>query len=135
MNKHRILIMDDETILRNALGRALKEFGYETVLTCEGNMALEEYAKALEEGRKFDVVILDLTVPGGMGGKETMGKLLEKDPEVKAIVSSGYANDSLLADFQEAGFSGVVTKPYKIMELENTITKVIDSNKTPDKRP
>lgn len=122
VTRGRVLVMDDETILRNALGRALKECGYEVALASEGAEAVTKYIEAKDAGRCFDAVVLDLTVPGGMGGKEAVIKLREIDPMVKAIVSSGYANDSMISDFREFGFSGVVTKPYKIGDLEKMLS-------------
>jgi DNA-binding NarL/FixJ family response regulator len=76
-------------------------------------------------GQPFDVVIMDLTIPGGMGGKEAIKKLLEIDPKVKAIVSSGYSTDPVMADFRSYGFSGVAVKPYNIEELSEILDKVI----------
>jgi DNA-binding NarL/FixJ family response regulator len=73
------------------------------------------------EGRPFDLVILDLTVPGGMGGKETIKKLLEVDPGVRAIVSSGYSKDMTLAEYRKFGFSGVIAKPYRVSEFSKAV--------------
>ncbi|HXC62220.1 MAG TPA: response regulator, partial [Nitrospiria bacterium] len=97
------------------------------VVCCEeGRGAIRRYQEARASGRPFDVVILDLTVPGEMGGKETMEKLREIDPKVKAIVSSGYSNDPVLADFQEYGFSGRIAKPYTMENLGKTIKKCLE---------
>ena len=82
----------------------------------------------MQRQRPFDAVIMDLTVPGGMGGKETMKKLLEIDNEVKGIVSSGYCNDPILSNYREYGFSGVVEKPYNVEEQINTVQKIISQN-------
>ena len=84
-----ILVMDDQEIIRNLLNEVLKEIGYDVVLTKDGAAAIERYIESMKSGKKFDAVILDLTVPGGMGGEETIKKLFQIDPEVKAIVSSG----------------------------------------------
>ena len=123
--KGRVLVMDDEEMVREVLRRALSLAGYEVELTSDGAEAVELYQKARESGRAFDAVILDLTVPGGMGGKEAIKKLLEIDPEVKAIVSSGYATDPIMADFKKYGFSAVVTKPYSVGELERTLHRML----------
>ena len=123
--KGRVLVMDDEEMVREVLSRALSLAGYEVELTGNGAEAVELYQKARESGRAFDAVILDLTVPGGMGGKEAIKKLLEIDPEVKAIVSSGYATDPIMADFKKYGFSAVVTKPYSVGELERTLHRML----------
>jgi DNA-binding NarL/FixJ family response regulator len=82
----------------------------------------------MNSGNPFDVVILDLTVPGGMGGRETIQRLIEIDPGVKAIVSSGYANDPIMADYLSYGFSGVASKPYTIKEISEILNKMIDGN-------
>ncbi|MDI6794043.1 MAG: PAS domain S-box protein [bacterium] len=117
----KILLMDDETDVRETTGGLLKYIGYEVEFTGDGAEAIELYKKAKESGRPFEAVILDLTIPGGMGGKEAVAKLIEIDPEVRAIVSSGYSNDPIMADFREYGFSGVVSKPYKIEELSQAL--------------
>jgi PAS domain S-box-containing protein len=121
----RILVMDDEEIVLEVLSRALTFLGYEVDLTKDGGQAIDKYAQAKESGRVYDGVILDLTVPGGMGGKETIEKLLKIDPQVKAIVSSGYSDDPILGNFEDYGFSGVITKPYKVSELSKILHEVI----------
>lgn len=121
----RILVMDDEEMVLEVLSRALTYLGYEVELTKDGGQAIDKYAQAKESGRVYDGVILDLTVPGGMGGKETIEKLLKIDPQVKAIVSSGYSDDPILANFEDYGFSGVIAKPYNIAELSKILHEVI----------
>ncbi|MEA1961665.1 MAG: ATP-binding protein [Bacillota bacterium] len=122
----RILVMDDEERVREVAGQILDSIGYEVELTKDGLQALEIYQKAMEQNEPFDLVIMDLTIPGGMGGKETMQKLLETDPEVKVIVCSGYSNDPIMADYKAWGFKGVIAKPYGIRELSATIGRVIN---------
>ena len=90
-----------------------------------GEEAIKKYITAQQEGRAFTAVIFDLTVPGGMGGKEALRQILDSDPEVKAIVSSGYSDDPIMADFQKYGFCDVLVKPYRISELSKTLQKVI----------
>lgn len=119
--KGKILLMDDETDVRKTTGGLLKYIGYEVEFAGDGAEAIELYKKAKASGRPFEAVILDLTIPGGMGGKEAIKKLIEIDPEVRAIVSSGYSNDPIMADFREYGFSSVVSKPYKIEELSQAL--------------
>jgi len=124
----RILIMDDEAIIRDAAGRILQAAGYDVACAAEGNEAVELYRKAAEMGRPFDVVILDLTVSGGAGGKETLEGLLEMDPSVKAIVSSGYSLDPIMVNYRDYGFTGVIAKPYKMRDLSETVKRAITKN-------
>ena len=119
------LVMDDEEIVRDVTGEMLNILGYEVELTIDGSEAIELYSRARECGQSFEAVILDLTVPGGMGGKKAIKKLLEIDPEVKAIVSSGYSNDPVMAEFREYGFRGFIAKPYKIQELSEVLHRLI----------
>ena len=123
--KGRVLVMDDEEIIRALLHLELTDIGYEVELTVDGAQAIEQYANAKDSGKPFDAVILDLTVPGGMGGKDVIKKMLEIDPSVKAIVSSGYSTDPIMSDFVEYGFSGVVAKPYKIEQLEKALHSIL----------
>ena len=124
VGKGKILVMDDEEMVREVLGRMLARLGYEAEFARDGGEAIEMFVQAQGSGQAFAAVILDLTVPGGMGGKETMARLLEIDPQVKAIVSSGYSDDPIMADFQKYGFSGVIAKPYKISELGKILQEV-----------
>jgi PAS domain S-box-containing protein len=121
----RILLMDDEGAIREMAAAALSMFGYEAVLACEGQEMLDLYRQGLEQGNRFDVVILDLTVPGGMGGKEAVQKLLEMDPQALALASSGYSDDPVIARFRDYGFAGVVSKPYSLKDLENALKQLI----------
>lgn len=121
----RILLMDDEEIVRDVIGEMLRYMGYGVEFAKDGAEAIELYINAKESGKPFDVVIMDLTVSGGMGGKEAIGKLLEIDPAVKAIVSSGYSNDPVMADFRGYGFQGVVNKPCGLKELGEAMNKIL----------
>ena len=103
----------------------LERLGYEVEVAVDGAEALAMYQKAQGAGEPFDVVILDLTIPGGMGGKETIEKLLEIDRDVKAVVSSGYSEDPVLSNFEEYGFRGVVSKPYKVEQLSEVLHRVM----------
>jgi signal transduction histidine kinase/ActR/RegA family two-component response regulator len=120
-----VLIMDDEESIRQITGSALARFGYTTVFAENGSRAIELYRQALEEGKPFDAVILDLTIPGGMGGRETLQHLVAMDPAVKAIVSSGYSSDPVMAEYRSYGFAAVVAKPYRIKNLVETVSRVI----------
>ena len=122
----KILVMDDEEILLNAVGEMLKCYGYQVSLTTDGVAAIELYKQAKLLGEPFDVVIMDLTIPGGMGGQEAIAYLRDFDPRIKAIVSSGYATDPIMAEYERFGFAGVACKPYKIDELDEVLRKVIN---------
>jgi PAS domain S-box-containing protein len=121
----KILIMDDERSVREVAKEMLHFLGYEVGFAEDGNDAIASYRAAKESGRPFDLVIMDLTIPGKIGGKEAIQRLLEIDPSVKTIVSSGYSNDPIMADCIKYGFKGVMTKPYKMEELSKIIRKVI----------
>ena len=125
----RILVMDDEASLRKMLGRMLKDLDYESEFAKDGAEALQMYKDAQESEKPYDAVILDLTIPGGMGGKEAIKKLLEIDPEVKAIVSSGYSDDPVLANFQEYGFKGMMPKPFEFRSLGKVLHEVLKGEK------
>lgn len=124
--KGRILLMDDQKFVRKALRRMLERIGYQTELAKDGKEALEKYKKTLKIKEPFDAVILDLTIPGGMGGKETIKEMLELDPNVKAIVASGYSNDSVMANYKDYGFKGIITKPFDIKKLSEVISQIIE---------
>lgn len=121
----RILVMDDEEILRDFVGELLELLGYDVNFACDGVETITAYSRAREEGQPFDCVLMDLTIPGGLGGKETIQKLKELDPNVKAIVSSGYSDDPVMADFRKYGFCGVVAKPYDAEQLSEVLHKII----------
>ena len=121
----RVLIMDDEEAVREVAEGILNSIGCEIELAQDGTEALELYLKAREAGRPFDVVILDLTVSGGMGGIETIKKLLAIDNDVKAIVSTGYSNDPVMAEYRRYGFRGALNKPYKLQEINEVLSSVI----------
>ena len=121
----RILVMDDDEAIRELACEILDNLGYQAEVCSDGMDAIRLYREALESGNPYTAVIMDLTVPGGVGGKETMMKLLDIDSAVKGIVSSGYSNDPILAHYREYGFSGVVTKPYKVNELYDALQLLV----------
>ncbi len=121
----RILVMDDDDMIRDICCDALSAFGYEVECVKDGKEALERYRSAKEAGRAFDLVIMDLTVPGGLGGKETLKEIMAFDPFVKAVVSSGYSSDPVMSDFRDYGFRGVIAKPFKITELSSVLNRVL----------
>jgi len=125
VSKGKVLLMDDEYVIRVALDKHLKHLNYEVETVEEGSEAIGLYKSALGSDKPFDSVIIDLTISGGMGGKEVIERLLEIDPEVTAIVMSGYANDTIMANYKEYGFRGVLAKPHEIHELDEALQKVI----------
>jgi two-component system, cell cycle sensor histidine kinase and response regulator CckA len=122
----RVLVMDDEEGIRDVLSRMLSLRGVDVEAVDEGSVAIEKYRKALQEGNRFDVVILDLTVPTGLGGRETMEQLLSIDPQVRGIVASGYSNDPIMVDYCKYGFSGAVSKPFVIGDIVKQISSIVD---------
>jgi CheY-like chemotaxis protein len=125
LNGRRILFMEDDGIIRLSVTRQLKGLKYEIENAKDGNEAIKLYKKASESGNPFDAVIMDLTIPGSMGGEEAIKELLKIDPDVKAIIASGYSNDPIMTNFSEYGFKGVVEKPFEIYELDEALQKVI----------
>ncbi len=125
--KGKVLVMDDQEVIRMLLSVMLVAFGYEAHLISNGEDAIASYRKAKESGNPFDAVIIDLNIPGGMDGRETIRKLLEIDPDVKAIVSSGLTDDPAMINHRSYGFRGALQKPYTINELRQVLQEVICS--------
>ncbi len=123
----RILVMDDEEMVRGVACAMLDTMGYEVESVADGRQAVQVYREAMERGQLFDAVIMDLTIPGGMGGRETLEELRRLDPGVRAVVSSGYSSHRIMADYQEYGFHGVVVKPYRMGELSRVLREVLAS--------
>jgi len=121
----KILIMDDDEDILNIAGEMLSTLGYEVEYAKNGVEAIDKYKKMLEQNNPFDLVIMDLTIPGGMGGKDAIKGLLALDRHVKAIVSSGYSDDPIMGNHTEYGFVGVALKPYKLNELSEIVQKAI----------
>jgi PAS domain S-box-containing protein len=125
----RVLIVDDEEAIRTLVKFTLTHLGYSVCSAPTALEGVELYRQKLQAGERFDCVILDLTLPGGMGGKDALKLLLEIDPSVNAIVSSGYAMDATMSRYQDFGFRGVITKPYEAAELGRTVREVIESGR------
>ena len=123
----KVLVMDDEAGIRDILSRMLSARGIDVETAEEGFEALGKYRRAFLAGHRFDVVILDLTIPVGLGGRETMEQLLAFDPGVRGIVASGYTNDPIVSEYKKYGFSGVMSKPFVINDLYELIISLIDS--------
>jgi PAS domain S-box-containing protein len=121
----RILVMDDEPAIRTIAAQMLQYLGHEVVVTDSGHAAIEQYRRALEQQQPFDAVMLDLVVPGAMGGRETIEGLTELDPAVNAIVVSGYTQDSVLSQYRDYGFKAVMAKPFTLEELNSALHAAI----------
>jgi PAS domain S-box-containing protein len=123
--KGRVLIMDDEEMILKIARELLQLMGYEVTTAQNGEETIGFYRQAIELRKPFDAVILDLAIPGGLGGKEVVRELLAIDPHVKAIISSGYLNDPVVRDYKRHGFLGMLTKPYEANELDDKLQNII----------
>ncbi len=121
----RILVMDDHPDVQRTASAMVRACGFAVDLVSDGSAAVSAVASELEDGHPYTAVILDLTVPGGLGGAEIIGRLLEIQPGLKAIVSSGYSESPVLSDYRGHGFAGVLPKPYRIAELRRTLRDVL----------
>jgi len=124
-SKGKILLMDDEQIILDVTLEVLKFLGYEVMFAKDGSAAIDLYKREKNANVPFDIVILDLSIPEGMGGKEVIQQLKEFDPAVKAIVSSGYTNDPVVMDYAGHGFSGRLSKPYKINDMKAILEQLL----------
>ncbi|MDM8522458.1 response regulator [Desulfococcaceae bacterium HSG8] len=123
-HRGKILVMDDEEMIRDIASHMLDMIGYDTELACDGAEAIELYKRAADSEKPFDAVILDLTIKKGIGGVETVRSLTKTDPHVRAIVSSGYSNDPVITDFRKYAFAGALAKPYTIEDLTDALSLV-----------
>ncbi len=121
----KILLMDDEEMVRRVAEEMLRMLGYDVAVAEDGAAAVALYVEARQSGAPFDAVIMDLTVPGGMGGEEAVRLIREFDPDVKAVVSSGYSNAPVMSEYRRHGFAAIVTKPYSVTQLGEALRKVI----------
>ena len=129
--KGRVLFMDDEEPIIQMASALLQRLGFEVEVTCDGAEVVKKFEAAHAAGRPFDLVVMDLTVPGGMGGREAIEQLRRIDPSVKAIVSSGYSSDPVLANYRAYGFRGMVAKPYKIEDFTRVLREVMRGSRPP----
>ncbi len=120
--------MDDDEIVRTIVGFMLKRLGYEVEFAEDGEKALALYEKAMQSGKPFDLVLMDLIIPNGMGGEEAIQKLLAINPNAKVIVSSGYSNSPIMADYKRYGFRGILKKPYCLEELSYLVKQFTGDN-------
>ncbi len=125
----KILIMDDEETIRELMRDFLEPFGHRVEFAGEGSEAVEKYREAMEQGEPFDVVLLDLTIQDGMDGRETIKRLRELDPSVRAIAASGFPDDPVMLDFRSHGFVCAIAKPCSMTELHNTLHNVMAGGK------
>jgi CheY-like chemotaxis protein len=123
--KGRILVMDDEASNRTLAVNMLKFLGHHAEVVSNGSAAVERYSRALQKGRPYDAVILDLMVPGGMGGKEAVERLTKIDPAVNVIMASGYTQDPVMTEFRNYGLKAVISKPFTLEELSQTLNSVM----------
>ena len=123
----RVLLMDDEDMVRKVTSQMLRQLGYHVDGAADGVEVIEMYRKAREAGQPYDLVIMDLTIPGGMGGRECIDKLHAIDPRAKAIVTSGYSDDPVMSDHERFGFVGVISKPWKIDAVSDTLRELMSA--------
>jgi len=121
----RILVMDDEEEIQDVLGEMLQHLGFDVDLASNGQQAVALYARAIHDGTPYVAAILDLTIPGGMGGKETLRRIKDYHPDAKVIVSSGYSNDPVMAHASQFGFSSFIAKPYNLVDLSKVLSRLI----------
>ena len=125
LHNAKILIMDDDEMIQDISKQMLENLGHEVFVTGEGKEAIEVYNEYLQTENPIDIVIMDLTIPGGMGGKNAVQEILKINPEAKVIVASGYSNDPVMTNYQEYGFVAAITKPFRLTELEQVINDTL----------
>ncbi len=122
----KVLIMDDEQMICNLASDMVKTIGFQSEVAFDGKEAIEKYRKAIENNSPFDLIIMDLTIPGGMGGEQAIKHILKINPEAKVIVSSGYSNEETLSSYKKFGFVGIIAKPYTIEKLKKGILTALN---------
>ena len=119
------MIMDDDAMIRDAAKQSLEMLGYDVLLAGYGREAIEIYVDFTANKRVIDIIIMDLTIPDALSGKECIAELLQIDPQVKAVVVSGYSNDPVMAHYQDYGFVGSIAKPFELAELDELIKNIL----------
>ncbi len=122
-SRARILVMDDNEMVQNLVKTMLVYMGHEVVLSANGEEVIELYRESMNTARPFDLIIMDITIPGGMGGKDAVREIHKIDPEARVIVSSGYSNDPIMANCTEYGFCAALTKPYQLQQLSKVVSQ------------
>ena len=117
--------MDDEESVLKLISRMLKKMGHEVILTDDGAEAVKLYKESFESGNPIDLTIMDLTIPGGMGGKDAVKEILNINAEAKVLVASGYSTDPVMASHTQFGFSGALVKPFQMNDLRNILKKIL----------
>ncbi len=125
----RVLVMDDEAVIRLVVEKLLRAVGFEVMSVSTGEEAIKIYEQERDAGRRFDVVVMDLTIPGGMGGKQAVKHVLEIDPTARVVVASGYSSDPIMANYHEFGFCGVIAKPFSVDEFLGVIRNVVKADR------
>jgi CheY-like chemotaxis protein len=119
--RKKILVMDDEDMVGEIACQMLEYLGFDAVWVANGADAVREYANPKDGGERYAAIIMDLTIPGGMGGEEAVGEILAADPAAKVFVSSGYSNDPIMLNFREHGFTGVIAKPFDLAAMQRIL--------------
>ena len=124
--KAKIIVMDDDPLILDVITQMLIYFGHKVLHAKDGNEAIAVFKEHNQSDNQIvDLIIMDLTIPGGMGGKEAVQEILKIDPEAKVIVSSGYSNDPVMTDYQKYGFQAAIEKPFQLAKLMKTINSVL----------
>jgi len=123
--KGKVLLMDDEQVILDVTSEVMKFLGYELMSARDGAAAVELYSQEKSKGHPFDLVILDLSVPEGMGGREAFEKIHTLDPQAKVIISSGYTDDPIMTGYASFGLAGTLAKPYRIVDIKALLEMMI----------
>jgi two-component system cell cycle sensor histidine kinase/response regulator CckA len=126
VRKARLLIMDDDESILDVLSIILSDMGHDIELARNGEEAIKSVSRQISQGKRFDLLIMDLTIKGGMGGKDAIAEILKIDPRTKAIVSSGYSNDPVMSDPGKYGFCDILQKPYTIQEIKEKLSAILN---------